>query len=277
MLKFQLFRFQVYPPTQGLLLEQPNSPHEILKAVVHSVPSAELRKGITWHIGNIADIDNNGLYFRIGKTTKSTLEVYEHGNFADAQFETAPYTHIILDIPLEICAIAEKPKLAPKTKGIANQLVQLLNESDFNKKHYEAKFAIGEINDPEDFISFLRKAYAIYKFWITFTKPNAFDANEDFYKPMAKLLKEAEGEKGKTELEGVNLNPAGLEDLARTAASTGNDASSLLQLEKGKQKIRKHLKNNAVLILWESIIESYQRKELLSHIRKLYENIRKKE
>ena len=81
MLEFQMFRIKVYPSPQGFLFEPPKTPSEILKDVILSLPSAELRKGMIWHIGNLSPIKEGGLYFRIGRTTKSTLEIYENGNF----------------------------------------------------------------------------------------------------------------------------------------------------------------------------------------------------
>lgn len=275
MLEFQLFRIKVYPSEQLQVFEKIKSQQEILKEVILSLPSAEFRKDIVWHIGNISLIDNNGLYFRVGRITKSTIEVYHDGNFVDAEFEAAPYTHVILDVLLGICAIAKKTKLSPKTIGIANQFIRLLNESDANK-HRQAKFEIAAINDPEDFIIHLRRAYVISKFWVTFSKPNPWDVNEDFYKPMEKLLRESGGEKGKTELVGQNLKPDGLEDLARTAASTGNEAGAWLQLERERPKVKKHIKGNPISIFYEDVADEQQKSSLLHRMRDLYQKIRGK-
>ena len=151
MIDFQLFRITVYPSKQINMFEGQKSPSEILKETVLTLPSAELRKGIIWHIGNISSIKDDGLYFRVGRTSKSTIAVYQDGNFADEEFETAPYTHVILDVPLELCAIARNTKLSPKTTGIANQFIRLLNGSDYAHL-VQANFEIGEINGPEDFV-----------------------------------------------------------------------------------------------------------------------------
>lgn len=274
MIDFQLFRLMVYPSKQINMFEEEKSPSEILKDTIFTLPSAELRKGIIWHIGNISSIKDDGLYFRVGRTSKSTIAVYQDGNFADEEFETAPYTHVILDIPLEICAIARNTKLSPKTAGIANQFIRLLNGSA-HARHVHANFEIGEVNDPEDFITHLRGAFAISRFWITFSRPNAFDVNEDFYKPMEKLLKESDGKKGKTELAGSNLKPDSLEDLARTAASTGNDAAAWLIPEKEHAKVKKSLKGNPIIVSQDNIADDEQRETLLQRIRNLYQKIRR--
>ncbi|HLE87481.1 MAG TPA: hypothetical protein VI727_07430 [Candidatus Brocadiaceae bacterium] len=273
MLAFQLFRIKVYPSPQLHLMEKTKSPSEILKETIDTLPYAELRKGMIWHIGNVSPIDENGLYFRVGRTTKSKIEVYQDGNFVDEEFETAPYTHLILDISLEVCAIAGKSKLSPKTTGIANQFIRLLNESNYAHTK-KVTFEIDEINDPEDFVSHLKRAYAISKFWVTFSKPNPFDVNEDFYKPMEKLLKASDGAKGKTELGGSNLKSDSLEDLARTAASTGNEAGAWLQPEQERPKVKKLLKGNPVGVSQEDVADEGQRKNLLQGVRDLYRKVR---
>ena len=273
MLEFQLFRIKVYPSKQISLLEPPKTPSEILKDVIFSLPSAELRKGMIWHIGNISQLEEGGLYFRIGRTTKSTLEIYEDGNFDEQEFDTAPYTHVILDICLEVCAIAKKPKLSPKTTGIANQFVHLLNESE-RTRQIEASFDIDEINDPTDFIDHLRQAFSISKFRVTFSRPNAWDVNEHFVKTAQTLLKDLNGEKGKTELEGDNLNAKGLEDIARSAASTGDDATAWLQPSETSQKIIKKLKGNPTIVMQEDVADPEHKMKILRLIREKYRRVR---
>ena len=273
MLEFQLFRIKVYPSAQGVLFEQPKTPPEILKDVIFSLPSAELRKDMIWHIGNVSTLEEGGLYFRIGRTTKSTLEIYKDGNFDEQEFETAPYTHVILDIWLEVCAIAKKPKLSPKATGIANQFVRLLNESK-RTHQIEASFDIEAINDPTDFIDHLRQAFSVSKFWVTFSRPNAWDVNEHFVKPAQKLLEDLNGEKGKTELEGDNLNPENLEDIARSAASTGDDASVWLQTSETSQKVRKRLKGNPIVVRQEDVADPEHKMMILQIIRENYKRVR---
>ena len=273
MLEFQLFRIKVYPSKQISLLEPPKKPSEILKEIIISLPSAELRRGMIWHIGNLSIIGKGGLYFRIGRTTKSTLEIYENGNFDEQEFDTAPYTHVILDIWLEVCAIAKKPKLSPKTTGIAHQFVRLLNASK-RTRQIGASFDIDEINDPTDFIDHLRQAFSVSKFWVTFSRPNAFDVNEDFVKPTQKLLEDSNGEKGKTELEGDNLNTESLEDIARSAASTGNEATAWLQPNETSQKIIKRLKGNPIIVMQEDVADPEHRMKILQIIREKYKKVR---
>jgi hypothetical protein len=273
--EFQVFRLKVYPSKQISLFEKEKKPPDILKDVIESLPSAELRKGLIWHIGNVKNLDKAGLYLRIGRATTSTIEIYQDGNFLDQEFETAPYTHAIIDTNLEICAIAKKTRLSLRILGIANQLVKLFNESE-RGRYFQVRFEIDEITDPEDFIAYLHKALAISKFWITFSKPNPFDVNKDFIEPMGRLLRESDGERGKTELEGESLNPDKLEALARSAASTGDNAGAWLVPSQAEAKVKKHLKGNPVMLKQEDLSDDDQKRNLLEKIRALYHKIRGK-
>lgn len=85
--EFQVFRLKVYPSKQISLFEKGKKPADTLKDVIESLPSAELRKGMIWHIGNVKKLDDAGLYFRIGRTTTSTIEIYQDGNFLDQEFK----------------------------------------------------------------------------------------------------------------------------------------------------------------------------------------------
>ncbi len=273
MLEFQLFRIKVYPSGQ-MTFNGPKKPSEILLEAIESLPSAEIRRGMIWHIGNICKIDENGLYFRVGRTIKAKREIYKDGNFMDQEFEEAPYTHVVLDIPIEVCAIAKKPKLSPYPRGIANQLIRLLAGSE-TAKYYGVQFEIDWLNDPKDLITHLKQAYNISRFSMTFSRPNPFDAS-DFTKPFSEFLKQTQGEKGKAQVEGKNLKSGPLEELARSAATTGNDATAWLQLrEKGERTI-KHLKKNPVFIRQKDMVDDKQKRTLICHMRELYRKIRGK-
>lgn len=273
MLSFHLFRIMVHPPTQLNLHRPERSRSQILLETIRSLPSFELRSGMTWHIGNIMPVDSSGLYFRLGRTTKSTIEIYRDGKFIDEEFETAPYTHVFLDVQLEICAIAKRTRLSPYATGIANQLIRLLNKSR-TAEYYHTFFEISSINDPEDFITHLKTSYAVSKFWVSFTKPNPFDVNSDFISPMQKLLREADAKKGKTEITGENLNPDSLESIARSAAATGDDSGAWVQSEPFAPIVTKYLKGSPVIITQEDLVDEEQIREFIERIRSAYQRIR---
>jgi hypothetical protein len=274
MLEFELFRIQVYPPPQLKLFENPKSPSQILREVIDSLPEAKLRRGMIWHVGNVAVIDNHSLYFRLGRITPSTREIYRNGKFEELTFEEAPYTHVLLDIDLELCAIAKKVKLGARTAPVARQLIRLLNKSEKNIE-IQAEFEIRVINDPRDFLTHLQQAHTVSKFWVTFTKSNAWDADEDFYKPMQRLLSDTIGDQGKTEIEGPNLGRESLEELARSAASIGNDAGAILQPHPKSKKIRRSLKGSpAIYNTEEDISDDKTKEQMLKDIREVYNRVR---
>jgi hypothetical protein len=273
MLEFQLFRVKVFFPAQLPLLERPPSRQEILKQAIESLPSAESRRGLVWHIGNVAPVDRTGLYLRLGRTTTTTVEVFEDGRFRDQTFETAPYTHALIDLDLEVCAIAKKTRLSPTIKGIANQFARLLQESR-RAMEFQITFEISELADPEDFISHLRTAYAISKFTVWFSQPNPFDVNEDFIGPAQRLVRESNSHQGKTELKGDNLNSDVLTDITRSAASTGDDAVAWLKPSQRQRRVKKRLKGSSVNVPQQHVDDLPARQTLLDKVRDLYRRIR---
>lgn len=274
MLEFQLFRIKVYHSGQ-MIFDGPKKPSEILLEAIESLPSAELRRGMIWHLGNIYKIDENGLYFRVGRTIKAKREIYKDGNFMDQEFEEAPYTHVVLDIPIEVCAIAKKPKLSPSPRGIANQLIRLLAGSK-TAKYYEAQFEIDWLKDPKDLITHLKQAYNISRFSMTFSRPNPFDVEEHFRKPFGQLIRATQAEKGKAQVEGENLKSQVLEDLTRSAAATGDDAVARLQLDEKQKPTTVRLRDNPVFLQQDDVSSGEQKKSILNKVREAYRKVRGK-
>ncbi len=274
MLEFQLFRIKVYPSKQ-MFFGGDKKPSGILLETLDSPSLTEFHRGMIWHVGNVSKIDETGLYFRVGKITKAKRGIYQNGNFVDEEFEEAPYTHVVVDIPIEVCAIAKNPKLSQTQRGIANRLARLLSNSDTGR-HYEAEFEIDLLKDPEDFVTHLRRAYTISRFWMTFTRPNPFDSERDFTMPFSRLLKEAQAEKGKAQIEGEDLKPQILEGLAHSAAATGNDAVARLQLDEKQKPTTMRLRDNPVFIQADDVADDKQKKTLLDKVRQVYQKVRGK-
>lgn len=274
MLEFQLFRIKVFPPAQrSLFPEQQKTPQQILVDVVRSLPELEIRKGVVWHIGNVSEIDDEGFYFRLGRTSRATIEIYRDGKFLDQEFPVSPYTHVVLDTALEICAVARKTKLSKTPRRLANKIQRLLLASPLARETGTG-IEVGAVTDPEDFIAHLWSAHSINRFWVTFTRPNAIDADRDFIKPMERLLKEADGHKGKTELEGESLETATLESLARSAASTGDDAGASIRTEAHQPKTRVRLTGNVAVVTNDEPQDDEEKRGLLWKVRERYHAIR---
>jgi hypothetical protein len=249
----------------------------VLNIAILALPSAVTRKGTAWHIGNLFNIDQDAIYLRIGKIAKSKIGIYDDGAFIDKEFEQAPYTHVVVDVRLELCAIAKKTQLLPKPAGIAKQFARLLKESADTHNLQVERFEIEELKDPQEFIEYLRTSYSVSEFWVTFKRPNPWDANRDFHQPMSRLLEQSEGQEGQTKLRGETLKPDVLEELARSAASGGDDAGILCQLVEKGQKIRKQLKVNPAVVSQEEVAQDKQKGALIQRIRDFYQRIRRGE
>jgi hypothetical protein len=275
MLDFQLFRIKViYPSQRDFFWEDPDRAG-LLSEAIHDNPEADLRKGITWHIGNVEDLGPDGIYLRLGRTTKTTMEVFEKGKFLDQAFETAPYTHVLVDLEYGICAIARKTRLSPNAAGIARQLARLLAKTE-RISRLKIEIKLDDIKDPEDFIHHLRSAYAIQKFTVWFSRPNPWDVN-DFQGALQRYADASNAEQGKAEIKGESLDTEVAEELSHAVAATGDDASAQLMPEGGRKPITKRLRGNPVTLKEDEIGDRKEKATILGRIRSLYLRVRNPE
>jgi hypothetical protein len=249
---------------------------EIIKQLIRAKPTSELYKGNYWHIGNIKELDDEGGYFALGKTTQSILEKYdsETGNFIEELDETSPYTHVIYDSEIGFFAIAQKTKLSPTIVGIANKLRGLFQSTDIAFSN-GLTINIDPISDPKDFIEAIQTAYSIRSFTFTFTRPNPIDVDELFQKPMEKYLEIANGKEGSTTVKGENLDSDPLVELSKSVATSGNDARARLKPTQKDRLIRKSLKSNPAHFGISD--EEFTADYALKQGRKLYRNLRGKD
>jgi hypothetical protein len=138
----------------------------------------------------------------------------------------------------------------------------------------EAQFEVAEVKDPESFVTYLRQAHVITRFTVTFSRPNAIDASDDFLKPCQRALSGVGGEKGKVEFSGEHLAGGALEEVSRSAAATGDDASATMRMLKDGRKQTKHLKGNQVFLAEEDITTDEGKESFAERIKKMYERIR---
>lgn len=277
MLEFQLFRLKVARPSQPSVWASPDATTaDLIRSAIEARPEKEFRRGFVWHIGNVAPIDAAGLYFAFGRTTRATYPFFDANahSFVEQEFDSAPYTHVLVDVELGVCAIAKKTQLAEDTAGIARQLAKLLNETSVS---YDTgvRFSLDEIRDPDEFIEQLRAALAVLSFSISFTRPNPFDANADFQVPMERLLQESSGDVGQTTIKGADLDRTVLEDLTRSAAATGNSASARMYRDGDSRPVRRHLSGNRAVVARVEMETAEERREVLQVVRDVYIRIRR--
>lgn len=268
-----LFRIKALLPP--LFADQIETAQAVRRAIEEKPTTSAAARGVRWHIGNVETLDANGLYFALGRTSRSRVPILdpETGDFLEAESETAPYTHVVLDTPTQVCAIARNTSLAANPVSLGHHLARVLNASTI-RREYGADFEVDALSDPEEFVRLLQSAYAILRFTMTFSRPNPFDAEEDWHKPMERLVEATNGQKGSTTVRGQALNEAPLEDLTRSVASTGDDARAKLRLEEGQPPVTRSLRSDTATITERSLETPAERQSVLARLRAKYRSIR---
>lgn len=270
-----LFRLNAIEAQQGGLFNTGQRRVEFLTELIRRKPSAEIREGYVWHIGNVYPVGNEGLFFAAGRTTKTSKELYdeETGDFLEVEEEESPFTYVIYDAYYSVLGIAPKTRLSPTVKGISRNIARLLNSQPMVKDH-AIRIDIPEIWDPESFLQQLRSAYALVAFTVEFGEPNPFDVEEDFHKPTQRYLEAIGGSKGRTTVQGEDLDRDGVDEVTRSVASTGNDARARMRMAPGQRPVTRHMRGDPVNIPSEEE-ESEQPASILKRLRAAYERVRR--
>lgn len=231
---------------------------------------------MSWHIGNIETLDATGLYFRLGKMSRRTLPMLDSitGDFIEQEFANAPYTHVLLDWDLELCALARNPILSPTPNGISRRLAELLNDQAVLNETSET-YRIGPVRDPADFLDVLDSAYAIRSFSFTFTRKNLFDANKDFVIPFEHLVGEAKATEGKVSLKGPDLDSQPVKEIASSAAASGDGASARVQITADSGPTTRSLHGDAASVPADDLDTNQAREQALNAARDEHERIRR--
>ncbi len=274
-IEFHIFRAKFVKSKQGLLFSSEKTSSEIFQLTIDEKPSLVLNEGHYWHIGNVDKFEDSTGYFAVGRTTKTIIEKYDEGtkNFIEEEYEQSPYTHVLYDSKMGLLAIARKTRLAPTVNGIARKIEKLFSQTTV-LKDFDIEVAIDYLRDPETFISLLNSAYAIKRFTATFGGPNPFDADEYFQKPLSVYLQEANGKKGKTIIDGEDLNNDTLSCVTSSVAATGNDASAKIQQIKNSKPKTIHLGTNQVTFSVQE--EVFSKKAVIEEMQSKYKAVRSK-
>jgi len=246
-IEYSLFRAKFIRSQQTSFLHDDLTPRDIMLKAIAQRPSSELRKGYHWHIGNLSMFSEYSGYFAIGRTTTSTIEKFDEvtGDFVEEELEESPYTHCVFDAKIGFVGIAKKPNLSQTTKGIAGRVAELLTGTEVVVAN-AITVDIRPIPDPEGFIKALDTAFRVYSFAASFRGPNPFDSDEHFQKPLSVYLSAANGNKGKAQISGDDLNRQVLQQVTRSTAATGNEASARIQRQQSQKSITINLKGDPV-------------------------------
>jgi len=275
-IEYSLFRAKLVKSSQQTLFYADLTVPQLFMQALGEKPSAELRKGHHWHIGNIRLFSEYKGYFAIGRTTNATIEKFDErsGNFREEELNTGPYTHCVFNAQLGIIGIARKTSLAPTVKGIADRVQQVLSRASVIRESYTT-VEIAPIPDPESFLLALESAYRVSRFAATFHGRNPFDSDEYFQKPLSAYLSAANGKSGKAQIQGEDLKRDVLQSVTRSTAATGNEASATITRGESQKSITIHLKGDAVKRSYNA--DEYQPEAVLEDLEKLYYQIRKNE
>ncbi len=275
MTTFHLYRVRAIEPATRDLFTPDLTRQDFLRQLIESRPTNENRAGYHWHIGNVEALGNNAMTFRAGRTTKLTKEKYyeETGDFVEEDDQESPFTFVFLELELGVLALAPKTRLAPTTRGIARNIEKLLNAARYNQE-YGVRIEIGHIQDPTSFLDQLNSAYAVVSYKMEFGEPNPFDVEQDFHRPMEELLKETNGKKGSTQVSGEDLEKEPLEELTRSAASTGEEVSARIRPAAGSRPTTKHLRGDPAMFVAEDADVLRAPRQIVGLLRDAYNKIR---
>lgn len=271
--EYCLFRVKLLLPRQISWLHYNVTRKEVFLASLEEKPDSQLRRGYTWHIGNVRLFSSNSGYFAIGRTTRSTIEKFdaETGNFIEEELETSPYTHCVFDAEIGLLGIAKKPSLAPTVETIGRRVADLLSRTkEVRENNIEVE--ISPIPDPDGFLREIKEAYSVTQFTATFHRPNPFDADELFQRPLAVYLAAAGGETGRTQVNGEDLDRDTLTAVTKSTAATGNEASAKIKRDRGSRAVKIHLSGSALGTSYEESMHDPE--NALNDLKGMYRHVR---
>lgn len=250
---------------------------EILRRAIEEQPNAQVRRGSSvWALGNVEMfLDDSTYSAALGKIRRRNAERYDedHRTFTQEPSEEAPFTLVIFDIDLQVCAIAAKSDLGD-TAQLGRTLAVLLTSTNTTRAR-RLRIIASQIKDPREFISLLRRAERITHFEVTFKRPNPIDVEKDFIQPMERLLAESAGDGGKTALSGDDLKKEPLEALSNSAAATGDDAKAKMKLPENDKLVTKRLLSNPATISISEQPSREVRETVALRMKELYRTIRR--
>lgn len=275
MSRFELFRVRVERPDQRTIDEPDLTPAQLIEHALNEQPSASLRGDIEWHVGNLRRLNDTGLYFRLGKATRGVHPVFDDdsGDFLDIERQEAPYTHCVIDVHLQVCAIMYKSQLAGYTPDLAARLQAALNTAS-TVRNYGFEFIVLAINDPEEFVEQVEGAHKVKMFGMTFRRPNPWDSTQT-REAFERWLDSLDANEGKATARGEELNKDNVVADANAASAGGDEAYAAIQPEEGDRVVRRHSRGNLASFVIDEF-EEVMAREALELLRDTYMRIRER-
>lgn len=272
-------RVKVFRYKQGnLFADSSLSVQEILKQAIESKPRATLNWNIEWEIGNIEEISNDSLYFKLGRTKNTVIGLKDQtsGNYQDEKLQINPNTSVLLDWQSELLLFIPDSELC-QTNKFPERLQELLNSCEYSKTN-GIMFDIGFIDDPISFINWIQRSYKVLSFRMTFTPSNLFDASEDFEKPLAKMADEFNAAPYDNDIRFTNhstgLNKDTIVKVVKDNAASGARASARAVMKQGDKSTKRQLKNNRAVVRIGKIESKSERQDALRRMKEMYGKIK---
>jgi len=274
---FRLFRIRLPENPQVVIGHVQIERRDALDKVLQEEKPVINKHG-RWTIGSVEHIDNDARHFQIGRITRERRHDWdeEEREFIIRDDEDAPFTQAILDVRLQVCAIAEDKHVATNVATIGRRLQDMLRRSETMK----AAGYLPEVNEmpnPQGLIEQIRSSARVETLWLGFGPTNSFDADEMFIKPLSKTADEVQAEKGLVTYYGGNtgqgLDKDAAEQLVKASTSEGKVASARLRAtNESKTKTVKSSDTPAVVQVEDVGTDSFALRAAVA-VRTLYRKI----
>jgi hypothetical protein len=229
--EFYLHRVTLHPARERLLgrIAKLHDKSGLLRNAVLEKPDVRWR-GTHWKISNVDPVEKDALHFRIWRASKTTLSQTDRsGDVVETLVQDHPNTHVVLDVRLQVAAIACARKLNPDPLVIARALARTLSNASTIMQAY-AEVEVAPLKDAQDFLDRLRRAHAVRSFWITEPRPNPFDS-EGLAQNLSATVETLGAEEVKAAWKGgaIDASVPELEELIRATNARGGNAGARVQ------------------------------------------------
>lgn len=271
-------RVKVFREKQSRLFKDNNiSVQELLKQAVESKPRVKLKRDIEWSIGNVKPIDRDAIFFKLGREKKTVVGVADEfsGDYSDEFVTIRPNTDVVLDWRQELLSFIPFSELCSKEE-FPRRLKEVLNNSDFAKE-YALSFEIELIDDPTDFISWLKSAHQITQFAISFTPPNLLDTDKDFIDPLNRYAEAMNASPGNNMIKVSNedgLNSETVIKLVKDRAASADRAYAWARHTPKAKARKKKMRGSHAVIQTNGTDSPENRMDTLRKLREYYARIR---
>jgi len=273
-LTFYMFRLTVHEKTIPDMFSENLTKQEFLKQLLFHLQSFEPKQAIFWHIGNFEELADDAIYFRFGRVLKKKISnLDEKGDFVDNDINLAKYSHCVVDFNLQFLTISFNSNLSPSIISIGRALEKLLNTASADFPNYES-IEVRIIPDYKEFLIRIKESYSVNRFWIKIRKPNPFDLDKDFIKPLSKLNSEMNSNEVKVELAGEDLDKTNIETLTESTTLAGSEGGAYIQEDEESKQTYINLGKNNLSFSSEFDDSKEKKEELLKKLRQNYKTIR---